>query len=341
MSPAGPTCRWCFPRTGGSPGSATRVRVFGVANTSEGSGFARAIASAELRDNLCARGVGRLVRRRGARPGGPIRGQRLRLRATQILFLNDAADSRREPFALDRSGREQHLPASGCGADARRRRRRRCRAHLDAVSRALGGSRLARVLITHSHPDHAGGVPALLARWPEVSVRISRRTAAATARSSSPATGGWSRCTPPATRRTTSASSTKRHATSTVATSPGVEERSSSPPARAATSRNTSHRCAASADLAPARLLPGHGPIIEDVAELIDEYLKHRAEREEQVLEALASGCETVGQLVDRIYSGLHPSVVPAAADSVLAHLIKLRDEGKVVESDGSWRVVV
>ena len=73
--------------------------------------------------------------------------------------------------------------------------------------------------------------------------------------------------------------------------------------------------------------------------ELIDEYLKHRAEREHQVLEALQSGCETIAQLVDRIYSGLHPSVVPAAADSVLAHLIKLRDEGKAVESSDIWRL--
>ena len=28
----------------------------------------------------------------------------------------------------------------------------------------------ARVLITHSHPDHAGGIPSLLERWPEASV---------------------------------------------------------------------------------------------------------------------------------------------------------------------------
>ena len=81
--------------------------------------------------------------------------------------------------------------------------------------------------------------------------------------------------------------------------------------------------------------------MIEDVTALIDEYLKHRAEREEQVLEALASGCETVSQIVDRIYTGLHPSVVRAAADSVLAHLIKLRDEGRVVEEDGRWRTLV
>jgi hypothetical protein len=28
---------------------------------------------------------------------------------------------------------------------------------------------------------------------------------------------------------------------------------------------------------------------------------------------------------------------VSAAADSVLAHLIKLRDEGRVIEHDGRW----
>ena len=54
---------------------------------------------------------------------------------------------------------------------------------------------------------------------------------------------------------------------------------------------------------------------------------------------AADAGCETIAQLVDRIYSGLHPSVVPAAADSMLAHLIKLRDEGKVVESSDIWRL--
>ena len=29
------------------------------------------------------------------------------------------------------------------------------RAHLDAIARALGGRPLARVLVTHGHPDHA------------------------------------------------------------------------------------------------------------------------------------------------------------------------------------------
>ena len=44
-------------------------------------------------------------------------------------------------------------------------------AHLDAVARALGESPLAQVLITHSHPDHASGIPALLERWPAIAIR--------------------------------------------------------------------------------------------------------------------------------------------------------------------------
>ena len=74
--------------------------------------------------------------------------------------------------------------------------------------------------------------------------------------------------------------------------------------------------------------------------EVIEEYLKHRAEREQQILDALAAGPLTVDQLVERIYTGLHPSVVRAAADSVLAHLIKLREEGRAFESGARWSVV-
>ena len=74
-------------------------------------------------------------------------------------------------------------------------------AHLDAVARALGGSPLARVLITHSHPDHVGGVPALLARWPEADVRQLRAGSLPGRPRSLPAeTRGSSRCTRPATR---------------------------------------------------------------------------------------------------------------------------------------------
>jgi endoribonuclease LACTB2 len=37
--------------------------------------------------------------------------------------------------------------------------------HVAAVEKALGGVPLARVLITHWHPDHVAGLPALRERW--------------------------------------------------------------------------------------------------------------------------------------------------------------------------------
>ena len=37
--------------------------------------------------------------------------------------------------------------------------------HLDALAEALGGMSLARVLVTHAHPDHASGAPDVAARW--------------------------------------------------------------------------------------------------------------------------------------------------------------------------------
>ena len=40
-----------------------------------------------------------------------------------------------------------------------------------SVAAALRGAPLAQILITHSHPDHARGVPALRERWRGAAVR--------------------------------------------------------------------------------------------------------------------------------------------------------------------------
>jgi glyoxylase-like metal-dependent hydrolase (beta-lactamase superfamily II) len=82
-------------------------------------------------------------------------------------------------------------------------------------------------------------------------------------------------------------------------------------------------------DLAPRRLLPGHGPIVDDPIALIDRYIAHRAEREQQILKAMLDGARTVEEIVRRVYPDLSPSLGNAAADSVRAHLAKLRDEGR------------
>jgi glyoxylase-like metal-dependent hydrolase (beta-lactamase superfamily II) len=88
--------------------------------------------------------------------------------------------------------------------------------------------------------------------------------------------------------------------------------------------------------LAPTRLLPAHGPGIDDPAAVIHQYLEHRQMREDQVLTALDEGRDTIGTMVERIYRGLAPPLVPMARDSVLAHLRKLEREGRVTRMMGT-----
>lgn len=92
--------------------------------------------------------------------------------------------------------------------------------------------------------------------------------------------------------------------------------------------------------LDPARALPAHGPVIEDPRALIHQYIRHRAEREGQVMAALESGAATVDDLLSRIYPGLQPALEGFARESVLAHLIKLESEGRVSRDDTRWRPV-
>jgi glyoxylase-like metal-dependent hydrolase (beta-lactamase superfamily II) len=77
-------------------------------------------------------------------------------------------------------------------------------------------------------------------------------------------------------------------------------------------------------DLAPRRMLPGHGPIIEDPIALIDSYIAHRAARERQIVDAMAAGAKTVAEIVARVYPELPDSLRRAAEETVEAHLKKL-----------------
>lgn len=82
-------------------------------------------------------------------------------------------------------------------------------------------------------------------------------------------------------------------------------------------------------------LYPGHGPVVFRGPEKLQEYVDHRAEREEQVLAALGGGPRTIMQIVEVIYADHPPEVHPLAGRSVLAHLLKLQAEGRVGK-DGS-----
>jgi glyoxylase-like metal-dependent hydrolase (beta-lactamase superfamily II) len=91
--------------------------------------------------------------------------------------------------------------------------------------------------------------------------------------------------------------------------------------------------------LAPAKMLPAHGPIIDEPAELLREYIEHRKVREQQVLAAIGSGLTDVDEIVPRIYPTLAAALLPMGRESVLAHLIKLEREGRVSRQSEGWKL--
>lgn len=90
----------------------------------------------------------------------------------------------------------------------------------------------------------------------------------------------------------------------------------------------------------PTTIYPAHGPTRRDAAELIDEYIAHRLEREIQVVDAIRGSATTIPEMRETIYSDLDPLLHDAAEMQIKAHLIKLIEEGKVRETDGTYAVV-
>jgi glyoxylase-like metal-dependent hydrolase (beta-lactamase superfamily II) len=94
--------------------------------------------------------------------------------------------------------------------------------------------------------------------------------------------------------------------------------------------------------LGPRTLYPGHGPVVEDAHGKLTEYLDHRQQRLQQVLDALATrGPATVDQLVGAIYTEVPPSLVAMAARNVLANLEKLEADRLVASlGAGQWQMI-
>ncbi len=80
------------------------------------------------------------------------------------------------------------------------------------------------------------------------------------------------------------------------------------------------------------RIYPAHGPVIEDAPGKIQEYLDHRMLRERQILEALGAGSRTIPEMVKVIYADVSPALHAAAGMSVHSHLRKLKQDGRVRE---------
>jgi glyoxylase-like metal-dependent hydrolase (beta-lactamase superfamily II) len=85
------------------------------------------------------------------------------------------------------------------------------------------------------------------------------------------------------------------------------------------------------ADLSGLVVLPGHGPELPDCSEAARFYLAHRAERLDQVRQALRERGLTPGEsavepVVEIVYADVDRSLWPAARSSVRAQLRYLRD---------------
>ena len=221
--------------------------------------------------------------------------------------------------------------------------------HLDAITRALDGERIAAIAITHTHLDHSplaaplaqmSGAPVWGLAAPQTqdtavrldeghdrSFRPDRQV-----RDGERVTGpGW----------TLEAVATPGHASNHVCWAL-IEENALfsgdhvmgwsttvvSPP------DGDMGAYYASLDKVAARrferLWPTHGPPVVEVAPFLEAYKAHRLAREAQILAQLAQGRERIAEIVPVIYADVDPRLHPAAAHSVLAHLIHLAASGQV-----------
>ncbi len=75
---------------------------------------------------------------------------------------------------------------------------------------------------------------------------------------------------------------------------------------------------------------PTHGPAVEKPRSFLSAYIGHRRARERQILEQLAGGPRHIRDLVAAMYAHVDKRLHPAAAHSVLAHMIHLIELGRV-----------
>jgi ribonuclease/clavin/mitogillin len=79
------------------------------------------------------------------------------------------------------------------------------------------------------------------------------------------------------------------------------------------------------------RLYPGHGPTIDEPREVLERLIAHRLRRERAVLRAVCEGARTVTAVTDGAYEKDLSGVRELAERTVEAHLEKLAVEGKVM----------
>ena len=213
-------------------------------------------------------------------------------------------------------------------------------AHVEAVLQA-GDGRIRRILLTHTHRDHVGAAAALAAATGGPVLGLRPSSSNVTIADGEAVGEGEGALV---------AQHTPGHAAdhlcfrlgTTLFSGDHVMGWSTSvvwpPDGDMADYMASLRRLLASPD---ALYLPGHGPPVRQPHRLVRALLAHRQQREASLLAALAAGPPRAPvELVDTLYARLDQALRLPAERVLLAHLLKLEAEAKVVRVVEGWRVV-
>ena len=216
--------------------------------------------------------------------------------------------------------------------------------HVEAILRATGGA-VALILVSHTHHDHVGAVPALREATgaPTVGFRESGLESfdpdIKLADGDSIA-GLQAMHTPGHASDHLCFALTARGGEAVLFSADHVMSWSTSvvsPPGGDMAAYFSSLRLLL--DRTDDVYLPGHGPPLPEPHALVREMLHHRMARERAIAEKLRHGPADTFVLMNTLYSQVNPRLRRAAERNVLAHLLKMELEGKVVRDGEKWRV--
>ena len=88
----------------------------------------------------------------------------------------------------------------------------------------------------------------------------------------------------------------------------------------------------------PSRLLPAHGPILQNAVQTLDQYIAHRHMRLDQIKNTLSNIPMREIDIARVLYKDLPERMLPIAAIQVLCGLIWLQEANVATQQNGQWR---
>jgi glyoxylase-like metal-dependent hydrolase (beta-lactamase superfamily II) len=213
--------------------------------------------------------------------------------------------------------------------------------HLEAIAQAVGTGTVTAILLTHLHPDHAEGAPALAERLGAPVSALALGTLAEGDVVETDAGELVAVATPGHTP-----DHTAFHWPAARALFVGDLMLGGMDTALVAAPEGDLEHYLASLGrvraLEPAVLYPSHGVPFTDPLAALGAYMRHRCEREGEVLRALEEGADSAATVAAAVYGQELPEplreMVSATAEAYLEHLSRL---GRVRRAEGGrWALV-